>query len=180
MKFRTDFVSNSSSSSFIVISNSGIQQHEFAKQDVSIPSDSFGGCTQFWWQFKQYHDFWSKLNWCAICINDMKAIEKRESSQEKMKRTVGNPWFDSKAMTAMLKKVCKEKFGLKVKVVATDYHSSIDHSSTIRERPENGRMFQTEQMLLDFLGNSSSYIDNGNDNEESPNEYRERHKDYSI
>ena len=110
----------------------------------------------------------------------MKAIEKRESSQEKMKRTVGNPWFDSKAMSAMLKKVCKEKFGLKVKVVPTDYNSSIDHSSTIRERPENGRMFQTEQMLSDFLGNSSSYIDNGNDNEEPPNEYRERHKDYSI
>ena len=180
MKIRNGYVSNSSSSSFVVIQNSGPYQKKYDTcwETVTVPSID-RGCAQFWWQFEEYYDFWSKLNWCAICINDMRELERIENSEDRMKRAIKSPWLESKAMEKMLKKVCEEKLGLDIKVVETDYHSSIDHQSAVYEEPENARMFQTDIKLYDFLANADSYISCGNDNEDAPNGPRLYRKDYS-
>ena len=109
----------------------------------------------------------------------MRELERIENSEDRMKRAIKSPWLESKAMEKMLKKVCEEKLGLDIKVVETDYHSSIDHQSAVYEEPGNARMFQTDVKLYDFLANADSYISCGNDNEDAPNGQRPYRTDYS-
>lgn len=71
MKTRLDFVSNSSSSSFIVINDTGkyASNADMAgMSELSLPSDAGGGCTEFGWQLQKYYDVFSKLNWAALVI----------------------------------------------------------------------------------------------------------------
>jgi hypothetical protein len=73
MKIRTDFVSNSSSSSFIVISNKNLEKLDFYGQTITVPSSEHGNC-EFGWQFKEYYSFGAKLNFCALLITDVKRL----------------------------------------------------------------------------------------------------------
>ena len=67
MKTRIDFVSNSSSASFIVITDSGKEVRPMYDGDLVLPDSEFGEM-EFGWQTDKYNDFWSKLNWCAIVV----------------------------------------------------------------------------------------------------------------
>lgn len=169
MKARLDFVSNSSSSSFIVISDRGsfMKKFENIYSEITVPNES--GEMYFGWQTEKYYDFWSKINWCAIIIHSLADQEKYEKSSEKLEIEIKKPWFKSSQMKKMLKKVCKERLGIDISVVMPidedGYpRASIDHQSNVGESPENARMFTDEKMLYDFLANDHSYVDNSNDN----------------
>lgn len=89
-------------------------------------------------------------------------------------------------MEKMLKKVCKERLGVKMKLRKTDWRKDpycvgyIDHQSNIVESPDNARMFMSEKMLTDFICNEHSYIRNTNDNDDNDEDlvYDERFGDF--
>lgn len=155
MKYRSGFVSNSSSSSFIVIgTGSGSAAYDELKTCVS--GDTFygqpkRGITEFGWQEETYTDVWSRLNFCWIQIlSDVKHLEKEKRE-----------W--------MLKEVLKEELGVK-----NVYHgfswdefglkdAYIDHASASREG-ENVEMFASKEALIKFIFCEDSKIVNDNDN----------------
>ena len=169
MKTRIDFVSNSSSASFIVITDSGKEVRPRYDGNLVLPDSEFGQ-TGFGWQTEKYYDFWSKLNWCAIVVRTKYNQEKYDTPDETLKEQVSKPWFRSDAMLDLLKKVCVDIGFENISVnLAEDYADDehggyIDHQSNIGEESDNGRMFRTEKTLRDFLLNDGSYIDCSNDN----------------
>ena len=170
MKDRNDFVSNSSSSSFIVITDSGAfdAPRSFCGEKVTLPNAEFGQ-TEFGWQTERYGDFWSKLNWCAIVISDKRGMEEGDGPEDELSERVLEPWYRADEMERNLKEVCAELgYDVSVRRKGEDEcewdYGYIDHQSAIFEDPDNARMFKTKKALRDFLTNSGSYIDNSNDN----------------
>ena len=196
MKTREDFVSNSSSSSYIVIASSGslcstalISQENKKFMNYSIPNKDHG-CKEFGWQDEAYSSLEDKLNWCGIILLELyaacrsielkagflgKKAPKTDSKYEELKDKYAK-W------KAMLEKVCQEKLGIGIYVNLDWIHPYggeepgecayvgmfgcyIDHQSSIFEAPENGKMFESEDSLYNFLAYQDSYIQCGNDNE---------------
>lgn len=169
MKTRIDFVSNSSSASFIVITDSGKETFPAYEGELALPNAELGEI-EFGWQTEKYDDFWSKLNWCAIVVRQKHEQESYDTPDETLKEQIAKPWFRSDKMYDLLKKTCSDA-GIGSISINFDQNSYdnldrgyIDHQSSINEEPANGRMFQSEKTLHDFLFNEGSYIDNSNDN----------------
>lgn len=140
MKKRITFISNSSSSSFIVISDYELDQ---LNEDVSLLVPTNKGEYEFGWQQRRYNDFYSKLNFCVLqCLE--------------IWNTNGEEWFE------MLKEVVKDKLNLNLEL---DKHTTgyIDHQSSASEG-SNTEMFYSKHDLAQFLFSSYSYIENDNDN----------------
>lgn len=159
MKARLGFVSNSSSSSFIVISDNSdtkpFNPHHFVWEEYSDNNLVIGavGETEFGWQHEVYNDVNDKINFAWI--------------QAKYMEDTGN----SEPME-MLIHVLKEYTGSnEVKSVMTFNYDDekgkkwayIDHQSAASE-DMNTEMFEDEDKLRAFLFNPRSYIQNGNDN----------------
>lgn len=127
MKTRIDFVSNSSSCSFIVIAENGkmcdsahIKMCSEKHFLYSIPNKA--GCLEFGWQDEMYNSLEDKLNWCGIILLDLYAACRNADFRA--------AWTDSKPTMlcehyeewrnnflkwkAMLEKVCKERLGFGV------------------------------------------------------------------
>lgn len=143
MKKRITFISNSSSSSFVVISDGGLDQLDQLNEEYSLLVPTNKGEYEFGWQQKRYNDFYSKLNFCTLqCLN--------------VWDTKGKDWFE------MLKEVVKDKLNLDLEL---DEHTTgyIDHQSSAYEG-SNIEMFDSKHDLIQFLFSSNSYIENDNDN----------------
>jgi hypothetical protein len=154
MKVRTGFVSNSSSSSFIVIGNGDHLVVNKPIDHLIIPG-TFGGQTCFGWEDIQYDTFGDRLNWATLC-----ALYQRDTGDFS--------WLD------MLTEVLREELNLKSYDIEYNFSLTdsttgevfgyIDHQSTHLENPENGVMFASKQALKDWLFAINSYIQGGNDN----------------
>lgn len=148
MKKRLNFVSNSSSSSFIVIKKGKkdkIKKH--SRKKLIVPS--IYGDSAFGWDEHTYYDFYTKLNFCVFqCLY--------------VWHGQGEEWFE------MLKEVIQSKLKLELELEkgenVYDYDGYIDHQSSSYEG-RNTKMFNNKEDLETFLFSSSSYLQTGNDNE---------------
>ena len=196
MKTRIDFVSNSSSCSFIVIAENGkmcdsahIKKCNETHFLYSIPNKA--GCLKFGWQDEVYNLLDDKLNWCGIILLNLYAacrnVEFRAAYENKRPTELSEHYDDWRnkflKWKSMLKKVCKERLGIGIyldlgwlKLFGADSEDStnafvdtfdcyIDHQSNIFEEPANGKMFESEDTLYNFLAYKESYIQCGNDND---------------
>ena len=189
MKLRTDYVSNSSSSSFIIIANGGTDRTLDIKSDFLPYSEDWrsyqipntNGKHEFGWEWEDTNSFEGKLNFVAIQLLYL-FMEKISNREREYKRPYTGKDFDR--LYDMLQKVCKERFGFNVRLnpdvintdigfdedrggyygfttLATGYY--IDHQSASLEG-ECMEMFESEDALYDFLRFDESYIRGGNDN----------------
>lgn len=143
MKIRNGFVSNSSSSSFIVINDSGNKVHPSFGDVLEIRMTD--GEYEFGWQVEEYYDFNSKFNWCYII-----ASYQAEEEKERLHR--------------MLIETIEEELGVPVEVnwnAQSEYDYYIDHGSV---EDHNMAMFDSKEDLKAFLFDPASYIHNTNDN----------------
>lgn len=152
MKTRQGFVSNSSSSSFIVIGRTTDEQliqqlkSHFVEDEIVLGVAS--GNFEFGWENEKYSDFWSKANFAYL-----QAL-----------------YAQNKKWIKMIEKVIKDT--LKVSKITwqltIDYPDNnngyIDHQSSSSEDMNIG-MFESEEELKLFLFSKDSYIQTGNDNE---------------
>ena len=188
MKLRTDYVSNSSSSSFIIIANSGTDRTLDIKSDflpyskdwTSYPIPNTNGKHEFGWEWEDTNSFEGKLNFVGIQLLYL-FLEKIENRKREYKREFTGKDFDR--LYDMVKKVCKEQFGFNVKlngdaIKTRIWHDDergyygysmlndnyyIDHQSASSEG-ECMEMFESEDALYNFLRFEESYIRGGNDN----------------
>lgn len=186
MKIRNDYVSNSSSSSFIVINNTNLEDIKgiygplYRYETINLPNYNLGN-TEFGWEFEMYSDFGDKLNFCALLISDMSYyFYMPEQEKQEYLNTSYNRRYVEFSMEHyekyrdMLIDVCKSEFGLDVNILThseidkAGMFAYIDHQSSIFDDPDNGRMFEDEYSLINFLSSSDSYIKTGNDNTDDP------------
>ena len=137
MKTRHGFVSNSSSSSFIVI---GTRDFEHPTNYIDSTYTVFeNGTTDFGWDVTTYRGMDTRINFAWL--------------QAKY-----NPsWME------MLEEVMKEHLGCS-EIVEIDADGYIDHQSAACEG-ENTEMFETRETLARFLFSPDSCIEGGNDNQ---------------
>jgi hypothetical protein len=149
MKVRKGFVSNSSSSSFIVIGNGALDLDPSVK---GYPWENMTerGVTEFGWDTTTYRGVYSRVNFAFLQAMSVKNQE----------------WLD------MIEKVIMEHTGAtSVQTeLSLDYTTPegkvwgyIDHQSCATEG-ENTEMFASEEQLKKFMFANDSYIRGGNDN----------------
>lgn len=182
MKIRNGFVSNSSSSSFIVIKNFPSNE-EIEKQKDMIYNyterystdngalllpDSNLGVNEFGWENERYETFGSKLNFCALQILYVKEYAKDLNGEVTLycseRLPHGANW---KVYYNMLREVCKDYLDIDIELkdeLYDDETGYIDHQSCAGEG-ENMEMFETKDSLISFLLSKDSYIQGGNDND---------------
>lgn len=154
MKVRSGFVSNSSSSSFIVIGNSGEDCSKWLSQTIKRCLDDGSpapycigknGETEFGWSVETHSDVHSRINFAYLQARD------REPN--------------GSAFMQMLFEAIKEATGRLPTVDAEIQKDGyIDHQSSSSEG-QNIEMFDDIDTLKRFLFDDSSYIETGNDND---------------
>lgn len=183
MKIRTDFVSNSSSSSFIVISDSSEKTNKevfSSRTYIEYPNEY--GCHRFGREFVKYKSIYDKLNFVGIQILKLYELEHNklicESKQNEYRTYLPNEWMGkAKELDDMASKVIANAFGIEASLntdlmlynvrtglVHLSYDYYIDHQSSVEEG-ENMEIFKDENALYKFLAFDGSYIQGGNDNE---------------
>ena len=162
MKIRLGFVSNSSSSSFVII-------------DASRGYDSLEGTTlnigpglgdaEFGWGPEKVEGIGARINFAYLQANYAEPII--DPLLEKAKKVV---YGHSNEYFAMLEEVIKENSH--VQEIVSDFEKDkwgafdngyIDHQSSAREG-KNMEIFESKEMLRDFIFGKASYIQLDNDN----------------
>lgn len=144
---RLGFVSNSSSSSFIVIGQNldiPFDQHQY--NILTIPDD-FGGEYEFGWTPEDHYDMGSKINFCVLQFQSSGNENYKEMFENVIKKNLKVDFIDYQLTSDYTVK--DKKYGY------------IDHQSRF---PENMEMFASEEMLEKFLFSFDGYIHTDNDN----------------
>lgn len=163
MKTRIGFVSNSSSSSYVVVPKSVVEEYEKNRESRDIRSFNqlkllfaFSGEVKgvglfdsgeknFGWQVVRYHDLESKWNWLVLqaYYDGSKAyLSTIENFLSKVNHNLKINWADVDEQV--------EKFNAYID------HQSIDAQATFAEVKAIG--------IDEFLVNENCFIQNGNDN----------------
>ena len=148
MKTRQGFVSNSSSSSFIVIDAS----NGYGTFDVGwrlIVGDK--GDAQFGWDNIKYDNIFDRINFAYIQTNYGEDVNQLTMLEEVLKENAIGLTTIHWGIT--------DSYDDKDKV-----WGYIDHQSA-RCEGQNMEMFDSKQILKDFIFGKNSYIQGGNDNE---------------
>jgi hypothetical protein len=148
MKTRTGFVSNSSSSSFVVIRSGNYEPYKINKDTIKIPDDFNNSTLKFGWGPGRITDTESKINFaymqCRIANN--------------------NKWLSM--LEKVIKKECKVKkiiWNIAVNYMDEGIKGYIDHQSSASEG-ENTEIFNSKEALTYFLFGAKSFIQLDNDN----------------
>lgn len=150
MKTRLGFVSNSSSSSFVVIANNIANNIDGFPKEIVLGED---GVTEFGWEFTTHNDFYSKLNFAVL--------------QTTYSPRNGKKWYDM--IQSVLRSEGIEIIGNKMSdeyslTANPDFiYSYIDHQSNAGDGA-NTEIFDDEDTLRRFIFSKDSYIEQGNDN----------------
>lgn len=146
MKYRNGFVSNSSSSSFIVIGNN------FPNNVVNVTNFVIGneGETEFEWQHETYDGMDDRINFTWLQIRDSNFSQKKKEK-----------------LTNWLYLIIANYFSIKFKDISISKNiegGHIDHQSSSRE-DSNIEMFESIETMKRFILCNDSYIECGNDND---------------
>jgi hypothetical protein len=145
MKIRLGFVSNSSSSSFVTVdARTGYDKLYVDDNTLTVGQI---GITEFGWGYEEINDMWSRINFAWL-------------------QTTYNPYF-----MPMFETVIKENSDITkiLSVISKKWdepntvHGYIDHQSNASEG-ENTEIFDSKEILRDFIFGSHSKITLDNDN----------------
>lgn len=166
MKKRKGFVSNSSSTSFIVIDNN-TDLEKYKHHNEKLLAGKTIGETGFGWDPRDYYDIGSKINFCYLQVLYQKDEEERYSDTEVGKRQGrADKWLK------MLEEVILENSNItkinwnniELRTSNMGNYSYIDHASSVGENA-NYEMFDSTEELKSFIFNDNSYIHTDNDND---------------
>jgi len=173
MKTRNGFVSNSSSSSFVVISHGGATDKSFGKylaynfaceennwsertltvpySLAHLPSGHFG------WDTVQYTSFEDRLAFACLqaCYHDGVTEETGEPIVGEWHKMIGE------VLMIRIPNLMDVQFRISTREGHNISDGYIDHQSAY---PNNCEMFATADHLRAFLFNDGSYVQGGNDN----------------
>ena len=160
MKVRSGFVSNSSSSSFIVIGamTSGEPVLSVRKvygnvETLAITHDL--GCHEFGWENEEYSHFWDRVMFSFI------QAEYMQKEHPKWMKMLNRVLKDKLKVKRIIWGITTKWGDEKPKETKSAY---IDHQSASTEGM-NTEMFESEENLVNFLFSPGSSITTGNDNE---------------
>lgn len=205
MKIRNGFISNSSSSSFVLISNRGnydpdeiMKYLKKKKSKYSLYETTYrlnlpikSGCFCFGRQYKNYKTLADKLNLITYFILSRK-IYCNSSVEDWEKTHQMEEMVENAVKTVLIRRSCERghrpgENEIDVSL-AFDYNAmfmssqnrygevlDVDHQS---DSPENMKMFESSKAMYNFLFNDASAICNGSDEEYPTFEYEAAAKEY--